>query len=217
MALAPIERTFELKDFPTVQAGIVKWPMSVIRLTATDTKQLITASEWIRHQWESYSDASVQVKAYSDSGERHHTVTPIARFRDGRYEMDIVLRDNQRTEEFPDGLFHPHQDVQHIKKENIGLIEVMGTAILPGRLKNELQNVIAFLNGDETVDLGVHTAWAQDMKEKYDFGTEDAEAIVRQEVGYKFERVLQDAGVFKRDEAGQVAFQRFIATLNVKN
>ncbi|MFP4925097.1 UDP-glucose--hexose-1-phosphate uridylyltransferase, partial [Staphylococcus pseudintermedius] len=104
-----------------------------------------------------------------------------------------------------------------IKKENIGLIEVMGTAILPGRLKNELQNVIAFLNGDETVDLGVHTAWAQDMKEEYDFGTDDAEAIVRQEVGYKFERVLQDAGVFKRDEAGQVAFQRFIATLNVKN
>ncbi|EGQ0330024.1 TPA: UDP-glucose--hexose-1-phosphate uridylyltransferase [Staphylococcus pseudintermedius] len=217
MALAPIERAFELKDFPTVQAGIVKWPMSVIRLMATDTEQLIEASEWIRHQWESYSDASVQVKAYSDSGERHHTVTPIARFRDGRYEMDIVLRDNQRTEEFPDGLFHPHQDVQHIKKENIGLIEVMGTAILPGRLKNELQNVIAFLNGDETVDLGVHTAWAQDMKEEYDFGTDNAEAIVRQEVGYKFERVLQDAGVFKRDEAGQVAFQRFIATLNVKN
>ncbi|MDC4430835.1 UDP-glucose--hexose-1-phosphate uridylyltransferase, partial [Acinetobacter baumannii] len=105
-----------------VHAGIVKWPMSVIRLMATDTEQLIEASEWIRHQWESYSDARVQVKAYSDSGERHHTVTPIARFRDGRYEMDIVLRDNQRTEEFPDGLFHPHQDVQHIKKENIGLI-----------------------------------------------------------------------------------------------
>lgn len=215
MALAPVERSFELTAYPNVQAGIVKWPMSVIRLTATDTDELIAASEWIRHQWEGYSDVRVHVKAHSEAGERHHTVTPIARYRDGQYEMDIVLRDNQRTKAYPDGLFHPHKDVQHIKKENIGLIEVMGTAILPGRLKNELQDVIAFLKGDHTIDLGVHATWAQEMKNKYDFNKEDAETIVRQEVGYKFERVLQDAGVFKRDEEGQAAFQRFITILNV--
>ncbi|ARJ50432.1 UDP-glucose--hexose-1-phosphate uridylyltransferase [Staphylococcus lutrae] len=214
MALAPIEQSFSLEGFPAVQAGIVKWPMSVIRLISEDTTALIAASEWIRQKWEAHSDASVDIKAFSESGERHHTVTPIARYRDGRYEMDVVLRDNHRTAAHPDGLFHPHQDVQHIKKENIGLIEVMGTAILPGRLKKELQAVTAYLNGDEAIELGVHRAWAHDMKVRYDFTREDAEKIVRKEVGYKFERVLEDAGVFKRNEAGQQAFQRFITTLN---
>ncbi|MFP4932285.1 UDP-glucose--hexose-1-phosphate uridylyltransferase [Staphylococcus coagulans] len=214
MALAKVERAFTLQSYPEVTAGVVQWPMSVIRLISKDTKQLIAASEWIRKRWEDYSDPTVQIKARSNSGERHHTVTPIARYRNQCYEMDLVLRDNQRTEAYPDGLFHPHQDVQHIKKENIGLIEVMGTAILPGRLKDELQNVIAYLEGDKNVSLGVHEKWAHEMKRQYDFQQLDASKIVRKEVGYKFERVLHDAGVFKRNLKGQTAFNRFIITLN---
>lgn len=210
MALAEVENAFSLAQFPEVEAGILRWPMSVIRLTSSNAQQLIEASEHIRTEWNAYSDESVNVKAFSQDGERHHTVTPIARYRHGAYEMDIVLRDNQRTEDYPDGLFHPHPDVQHIKKENIGLIEVMGTAILPGRLKKELAEVEQYVLGDHSVDIGVHKPWADDMKQRYQFDQSNAQTIIRQEVGYKFERVLQDAGVFKRTEEGQQAFQQFI-------
>ncbi|AVP36470.1 UDP-glucose--hexose-1-phosphate uridylyltransferase [Staphylococcus felis] len=210
MALAPVETSFVLEQYPEVEAGIVNWPMSVIRLRSSNASQLIEASEHIRLTWHEYSDDSVGIKAHSENGERHHTVTPIARFRDDAYEMDIVLRDNQRTEAFPDGVFHPHPDVQHIKKENIGLIEVMGTAILPGRLKQELKAVEQYVLGDASIDLGVHADWAEDMKSRYTFNSENAETIIRKEVGYKFERVLQDAGVFKRNTEGQKAFKLFI-------
>ncbi|MBI5974622.1 UDP-glucose--hexose-1-phosphate uridylyltransferase [Staphylococcus canis] len=210
MALAPVEATFTLENYPEVTAGIVNWPMSAIRLRAIEPTQLIEASEHIRLMWQDYNDSSVGIKAYSDNNTPHHTVTPIARFRDNAYEMDIVLRDNQRSKLYPDGVFHPHPDVQHIKKENIGLIEVMGTAILPGRLKAELKAVEQYVLGDTSIDVGVHKAWAEDMKSRYTFNADNASSIIRKEVGYKFERVLQDAGVFKRDTKGQQAFRTFI-------
>ncbi|MGN5883944.1 UDP-glucose--hexose-1-phosphate uridylyltransferase [Staphylococcus simulans] len=207
--------TFTLDNYPNVNAALLDWPMSVIRLKGTDQAQLVDAAEHIFNEWNAYSDESVSVKAYSEDGERHHTVTPIARFRQatGQYELDLVLRDNQTSEQYPDGIFHPHQDVQHIKKENIGLIEVMGTAILPARLKQELQDVARYVLGDTSIDLGVHQQWAEDLKAEHTFTKEKAESIIHDAMGQKFKRVLEDAGVFKRTEEGFKAFQRFISTL----
>lgn len=204
---------FSLVQFPSVEASILKWPMSVIRLKSADKNELIEAATFIMDGWNRYSDETVQIKAFSNNGERHHTITPIARYRNGLYELDVVLRDNQTSNEYPDGIFHPHQDVQHIKKENIGLIEVMGTAILPGRLKEELQHVKAYLLGDNYIDLGVHQSWADTMKANYSINKSNVDEIVDKEVGYKFKRVLEDAGVFKQTEVGQNAFMRFIHTL----
>lgn len=205
--------SIELKGFSDIEATRLYWPMSVFRLRSSDKHRLIDAATYVMDCWNQYSDASVDIKAYSEDGERHHTITPITRFRNQHYEIDIVLRDNQTSEQYPDGIFHPHQDVQHIKKENIGLIEVMGRAILPGRLKQELQDVEQYLLGQYDGDLGKHQSWADDMLASYDITEENVEQIVHKEVGYKFTRVLEDAGVFKNDEQGQQAFKRFIATL----
>ena len=209
-----IER-FTIDDYPEVEAVLLDWPMSVIRLKGNNQAQLIDAAEHIFNQWNAYSDESVQVKAQSEAGERHHTITPIARYRQetGRFELDLVLRDNQTSEDYPDGIFHPHQDVQHIKKENIGLIEVMGTAILPARLKHELKQVEQYVLGETDIDLGVHQDFADELKEKHQFTPENAEGIVLDAVGQKFKRVLEDAGVFKRDTEGLEAFKRFVRTL----
>lgn len=209
-----IER-FTIDDYPEVEAVLLDWPMSVIRLKGNNQAQLIDAAEHIFNQWNTYSDESVQVKAHSEAGERHHTITPIARYRQetGRFELDLVLRDNQTSEDYPDGIFHPHQDVQHIKKENIGLIEVMGTAILPARLKHELKQVEQYVLGETDIDLGVHQDFADELKEKHQFTPENAEGIVLDAVGQKFKRVLEDAGVFKRDTEGLEAFKRFVRTL----
>ncbi|WP_436951594.1 UDP-glucose--hexose-1-phosphate uridylyltransferase [Staphylococcus xylosus] len=209
---AEIEK-FNIMGFPSVEASTLNWPMSVIRLKSENSNELIQAATHVMVQWNQYSDNSVDIKAYSEDGERHHTITPIARYRDGLYELDIVLRDNQTSAEFPDGIFHPHKDVQHIKKENIGLIEVMGMAILPGRLKEELQQVKSYLLGAVHVDLGIHQQWADDMKQSYDIDTDNVDGIVEKEVGYKFKRVLEDAGVFKNNEVGRAAFNRFIDIL----
>lgn len=213
MAKAPVERSFDLPGFTEVQAGIVKWPMSVIRLQSADTTQLVAASEYILEQWREYSDPSVQVNAYSADGTPHHTITPIARKNGDVYEMDLVLRDNNVSAEYPEGIFHPHPEVQHIKKENIGLIEVMGLAVLPPRLATELTEVERYLLAEDNQIAAYHVEWADELKARYEFTAENVEAIVQKEVGLVFAKVLEHAGVFKRDDEGQAAFARFIQTL----
>lgn len=214
MELAPVEESFTIPGFESVSVGIVNWPMSVLRLQSDDKAQLISLADHILESWRSYSDPAVQVLAVSD-GQPHHTITPIARIRDGHYELDLVLRDNQTSPEHPDGIYHPHADVQHIKKENIGLIEVMGLAILPPRLKEELKQVQDYLLGRESTVATYHQAWADDLKATNPAITDeaDAEALVRESVGQIFARVLEDAGVYKRTVEGQAAFRRFVATL----
>lgn len=214
MELAPVEDSFSVEGFETVSVGIVNWPMSVLRLQSDDKAQLIALADHILTAWRGYSDPAVQVLAVSD-GQPHHTITPIARIRDGHYELDLVLRDNQTSPEHPDGIYHPHADVQHIKKENIGLIEVMGLAILPPRLKEELKQVQDYLLGRESSVASYHQDWADDLKATHLSITDEAEAeaIVRESVGQIFARVLEDAGVYKRTAEGQAAFRRFVATL----
>ena len=214
MELAPVEESFTIDGFEDVSLGIVNWPMSVLRLQSDDKAQLIALADHILTAWRGYSDPAVQVLAASD-GQPHHTIPPIARIRDGHYELDLVLRDNQTSPEHPDGIYHPHADVQHIKKENIGLIEVMGLAILPPRLKEELKQVQDYLLGRENTVATYHQAWADDLKATHPAITEEAEAeaLVRESVGQIFARVLEDAGVYKRTAEGQAAFRRFVATL----
>ena len=214
MEVAPVEESFNIEGFEAVSLGIVNWPMSVLRLQSDDKEQLIALADHILTAWRGYSDPAVQVLAASD-GQPHHTITPIARIRDGHYELDLVLRDNQTSPEHPDGIYHPHADVQHIKKENIGLIEVMGLAILPPRLKEELKQVQDYLLGRENTVATYHQEWADDLKATHPSITDEAEAeaIVRESVGQIFARVLEDAGVYKRTAEGQAAFGRFVATL----
>ena len=214
MELAELDQTFTIPGFEEVQVGIVRWPMSVLRLQSDNKEELINLADHILESWRGYSDPAVQVIATSD-GQPHHTITPIARIRDGHYELDLVLRDNQTSPEHPDGIYHPHADVQHIKKENIGLIEVMGLAILPPRLKEELKQVQDYLLGRENTVATYHQPWADDLKATHPAITDEAEAeaLVRESVGQIFARVLEDAGVYKRTAEGQAAFRRFVATL----
>ena len=214
MELAELDQTFTIPGFEEVQVGIVRWPMSVLRLQSDNKEELINLADHILASWRGYSDPAVQVLATSD-GQPHHTITPIARIRDGHYELDLVLRDNQTSPEHPDGIYHPHADVQHIKKENIGLIEVMGLAILPPRLKEELKQVQDYLLGRESTVATYHQPWADDLKATHPSITDEAEAevLVRESVGQIFARVLEDAGVYKRTAEGQAAFRRFVATL----
>lgn len=213
MERAEVQETFRIPGFERVSFEVLNWPMSVLCLKSQDRHVLVEAGEFIRQQWNEYSDASVGIKAYDDEGERHHTITPIVRYDNGQYRLYIVLRDNQTSEAFPDGVFHPHPDVQHIKRENIGLIEVMGTAILPGRLKEELSQVKAYLLGETNVRLGVHQTWAEEMKRDNDFDETNVDQLIKTQVGLKFKRILEDAGVFKLDQQGRAAFQRFITRL----
>ena len=216
MEEAPVEREVRFADFPAVRAGVVRWPMSVIRLRSADRAQLLALAERILARWRGYSDPEAGVFAETD-GVPHNTITPIARRRGADYELDLVLRCNITTPELPLGVFHPHPELHHIKKENIGLIEVMGLAVLPARLKKELEGVrTAILTGadlrqDET--LGKHADWVDELRQRYDFTPENTEDILRQEVGAVFTRVLEDAGVFKRNDAGQRAFGRFLASI----
>ncbi|MFQ7236273.1 MAG: UDP-glucose--hexose-1-phosphate uridylyltransferase, partial [Enterococcus hulanensis] len=213
MAVAEIERTFDLKAFQNIKAGIVKWPMSVIRLQGKNQKDLIEASNMIFQNWQTYSDKDLQIVAETEDGIQHHTITPIARRKDDLFEMDLVLRDNNVSVKFPDGIFHPHPDVQHIKKENIGLIEVMGLAVLPPRLESELKEVEKYLlDGDNSI-ADYHVKWADQLKANNQITYENVTEIVQKAVGAVFARVLEDAGVFKRDVDGQEGFTRFIETL----
>ena len=210
MEEAPIEKPLHFTGYDNVQAGIVKWPMSVVRLQSTSKEDLIELADKVLSDWRNYSDESVGVRAFTGN-EAHHTVTPIARHRGKKLELDLVLRDNQTSNEFPDGVFHPHPDVQHIKQENIGLIEVMGLAILPPRLKDELIEVKKYLLGDPNKIADYHLPWAKDIKKKHSSLTkENVEEVLQEELGKVFARVLQDAGVFKRDVKGQAAFIRFV-------
>lgn len=213
MAKAPLEKEIDLSVFPNIKAGIVKWPMSVLRLQGADKTEMINACEYILQAWKHYSDESVCVKAFSEDGTPHHTITPIARRNGKLYEVDLVLRDNNVSKKFPDGIFHPHPDVQHIKKENIGLIEVMGLAVLPPRLLPELEEVEKYVLGKPNNIADYHKTWAQAMMQTHEFTPTNAMDIIHGEVGQIFARVLEDAGVFKRDKVGQQAFLRFTDTL----
>jgi len=212
MEKAPVERELVFPGFEDVQAGIVCWPMSVIRLRCADSGRIVQLADKILTAWRGYTDESVSIYAETE-GEPHNTITPIARRRGPDYEMDLVLRNNLTTQEHPLGLFHPHAVLHHIKKENIGLIEVMGLAVLPARLKEELAELAALLRsgGDlyASEATAKHAPWAEELKQRHDFTKEDAEAVLRQEVGQVFKQVLEDAGVFKRDGVGQAAFLRF--------
>lgn len=216
MEVAPIQKSFTFAGFKTVKAGIVQWPMSVIRLTSDSKDELTNLADKILLAWRQYSDPSVQVLAESN-GTPHHTITPIARKRDGQFELDLVLRDNQTSPEHPDGIYHPHKDVQHIKKENIGLIEVMGLAILPPRLKEEVEQVAAYLVEDNVLVADYHQEWADELKESNPDLTDKAQAleIVQKSVGKIFARVLEDAGVYKQTEEGQAAFMRFVEQVGI--
>lgn len=216
MEEAPVERSFGFAGFENVSAGIVKWPMSVIRLNSSDKAELVALSAKILDSWRKYSDEKVNVKAF-DGDVLHHTITPIARMKNGNYELDLVLRDNQTSEEYPDGIFHPHKDVQHIKKENIGLIEVMGLAILPPRLKDELAEVGKHILGTSNEMKEYHRVWADEIKQNHPEATaENITEIVNQETGRVFARVLEDAGVYKRNKQGQEAFMRFVENVGLE-
>ena len=217
MEKAQIEKYFAMPQFPGVQAGIVKWPMSVIRLKSENRNSLSIACSDILKKWRSYSDEGVQILAETN-GIPHNTITPIARMNGSCYECDLVLRNNRTTEERPLGLFHPNPSLHHIKKENIGLIEVMGLAVLPSRLAEELEAVKkCLLLGKDLHNApltAAHAEWAERILQEYpDFSAENALDIIHIEVGKVFEQVLLDAGVFKRDEAGRQAFNRFINIL----
>jgi UDPglucose--hexose-1-phosphate uridylyltransferase len=212
MAKANDEFTFALNGFDTIQASIVKWPMSVIRLTGPNANELVEASVKVMNKWKAYSDPSIEVVAESSDGTPHHTVTPIVRKKGTDFQIDLVLRDNNVSDEHPDGIFHPHKDVQHIKKENIGLIEVMGLAILPPRLVDELAQVEAFIIGEDNTLPEMHLAWANELKANY--SDEDVTEYVKVALGHKFTRVLEDAGVFKVTPEGRTAFKKFLDFLN---
>ena len=214
MAVAPIEIPVSLEAYPNVQAGIVKWPMSVVRLSSTNRKELSDACNTILEQWRSYSDATVGIYAETD-GTPHNTITPIARKKGDAYECDLVLRNNRTSEDRPLGIFHPNPSLHHIKKENIGLIEVMGLAVLPARLAVELDVLKKAMLQQEDLTANPQTAshavWAAEVQKQHpEFCEENAEAILQAEVGKVFEQVLCDAGVFKRDEAGKTAFLKFL-------
>lgn len=216
MEVAPLQKSFTFEGFESVKAGIVRWPMSVIRLTSDSADDLTELADKILLAWRQYSDPSVQVLAESD-GTPHHTITPIARKRDGQFELDLVLRDNQTSAEHPDGIYHPHKDVQHIKKENIGLIEVMGLAILPPRLKEEVEQVAAYLVGEDVSVTDYHQEWANALKKSNPGLSDKAQAleIAQESVGKIFARVLEDAGVYKQTVEGQEAFMRFVEQVGI--
>lgn len=211
MAKADSDWNFTIDGFPNVQGSVVKWPMSVIRLCSEEKAALVEAGAHILTKWKNYSDVSLGILAATD-GTPHNTITPIARKRGAIFELDLVLRNNRTSEEHPLGIFHPHQDVHHIKKENIGLIEVMGLAVLPARLMDELEEVEKFIQGQAAVVADYHMEWAKQLKARFS-NEMDAGLFVKEEVGKKFLRVLEDAGVFKRNEEGAAGFKRFIVSL----
>lgn len=219
MAKAPVEQPLVFKGFENVSAGIVKWPMSVIRLDSPDRNAIVDLADKILTCWRGYTDESAFIFAQTD-GEPHNTITPIARMRGECFELDLVLRNNITTDEHPLGVYHPHAELHHIKKENIGLIEVMGLAVLPARLKTEMESLAQYLaqNGADGLEndevLAKHADWAKELCQKYKFTAENAQEILKKEIGIVFSKVLEHAGVYKRDENGKAAFERFIRYVN---
>lgn len=220
MAKAPVEEEFMVDGFEGITLGRVKWPMSVIRIKGYDKEALVNLAYYLLNSWKNYSDESACVMAFTDKIP-HNTITPIARRRRDAYEIDLVLRNNRTSEEFPDGIFHPHAELHHIKKENIGLIEVMGLAVLPARLKMEIEGLSYYLVNKNKIDeldnraeLVKHKEWALQLVEKYsEINESNVDEIVKKEIGIKFLEVLEHSGVFKRDEKGIYAFNKFINTL----
>ncbi len=217
MAKAPVEREFTVRGYEDVKAGIVKWPLSVIRLSCADEQRIIDLADHILKAWRGYTDEEAYVFAETD-GEPHNTITPIARKRGDMYELDLALRNNITTPECPLGLYHPHNELHHIKKENIGLIEVMGLAVLPSRLKEEMEILSDYIvNGKDirsNEKIEKHADWVDEFRPKYPvINAENVDAVLKEEIGIVFKKVLEDAGVFKRDAKGQAAFDRFTSTL----
>ena len=216
MEKAPVETPFTFPGYEDVEAGIVKWPMSVVRIASQDPERLIDLADKILTAWRGYTDEAAVILAETD-GEPHNTITPIARMRDGKFELDLVLRNNLTTEEHPLGLYHPHAELHHIKKENIGLIEVMGLAVLPARLKEELAAVAdALASGSDLRSSELtakHADWAEGFSGNYTITAENALDIVQKETGLVFAQVLEHAGVYKRTPEGKEAFLRFLRSL----
>ncbi len=218
METAPVEYEFTIPGFSESKAGIVKWPMSVIRLRSSNRAQLEKACSHILAKWRAYSDETVGVHAFSDDTP-HNTITPIARKKGDEYECDLVLRNNRTSDEHPLGIFHPHAELHHIKKENIGLIEVMGLAVLPSRLKTEIELLsdvlvnkgVEAVRNDETLEK--HADWVEEFAPKYTITADNVTEILHKEIGAVFAQVLADAGVFKRDEKGITAFRKFTESL----
>ena len=217
MERAEIEKEFTIPGYEDVKAGIVHWPLSVISIQSKDEKRLIDLADHILKKWRGYTDEEAYIFAETE-GEPHNTITPIARKKGDMYELDLTLRNNITTEECPLGLYHPHNEYHHIKKENIGLIEVMGLAVLPSRLKAEMEHLSqCLIKGEDIVskeDLKKHAAWVEEIKEKYtDINEGNVMDILKEEIGQVFVKVLEDAGVYKYNEEGRKAFDRFIAVL----
>ena len=216
MAKAPIETPVTFGDFPEVEAGIVKWPMSVIRLSHENTEVLISLACKILDAWRGYTDEDAFIFAETE-GEPHNTITPIARKKGDKFELDLVLRNNITTKEHPLGVYHPHAELHHIKKENIGLIEVMGLAVLPARLKKEMSLLkAAMLDGADLESdevLAKHSDWAKEIAQKHNINKDNIDEIIENEIGLVFAKVLEHAGVYKRDESGKKAFLKFIESV----
>lgn len=212
MMKASIKKELNFAEYPAVDAGIVNWPMSDIRLTSTDAEQLIDLGTHIIKIWDQYSDESLDIKAF-DGETRHHTVTPIMHRKGDKFVLDLVLRDNNTNDEYPLGIFHPHEKLWHIKKENIGLIEVMGRAILPARLKDELNEVKKFWLGAENKIADSHLPWAKEVQSRINITEDNVDEVMEQELANVFANVLENAGVFKDDAAGNEGWQRFVDAL----
>ncbi len=220
MAKAPMEKAYVMPGFEDVEAGIVHWPMSVLRLRGEDPDRLIDLGDRVLAAWRGYTDEASFVYAETD-GEPHNTITPIARKNGDKYELDLVLRNNITTEEFPLGVYHPHQELHHIKKENIGLIEVMGLAVLPSRLKDELallgEYIVAGKDICSNEMLEKHADWVEEFMPRYgEITAENIEGILQDEVGRVFARVLEDAGVYKCTPEGRAGFGRFLISAGFK-
>ena len=218
MAKAPIEKHFSIKDFGDVECGIVKWPMSVIRIRHYDYERLIELADFILGKWRGYSDEDAFIYAYTENVP-HNTITPIARKSGELFELDLVLRNNITTDEHPLGVYHPHSEYYHIKKENIGLIEVMGLAVLPSRLKTEFETLSDYiLNGKDirsNETIAKHADWVEKFLPDYQITGENIQSVLEIETGKVFAKILECCGVFKRDESGQKAFEQFINTLSI--
>lgn len=216
MEKAPVEDAFQFPDYPNVKAGIVKWPMSVLRLTGEDPEELTALADRVLCAWRSYSDPQAFIFHETD-GVAHNTITPIARRRGEAYELDLVLRNNITTEQYPDGVYHPHPEYHHIKKENIGLIEVMGLAVLPARLKTEMALLAeAMLSGKNFSDdavIGKHALWAKQIAERHTITKDSIHEILRQEIGAVFAAILEQCGVFARTAEGKQQFLRFLQSV----
>ena len=216
MAKAPIETQVKFSGFEDVEAGIVKWPMSVIRISSKSKERLVELADKILTAWRGYTDENSFIYAETD-GEKHNTITPIARMRNGKFEFDLVLRNNITTDECPLGFYHPHPEYHHIKKENIGLIEVMGLAVLPSRLKNEMALLKdAMLQGKDISKIDAiasHKDWADMIMNKYDITADNCEEILQKEIGIVFTSILEQCGVYSRDEKGKKGFIKFIESV----